>query len=448
MMISKQIQEVVREEEQRFDWCSLLCYNLTYGENMKYNSFLNLIKEYFKSFLQKDENTLRQEFVSSIEKDYSDKKLDSFMFDYEIKHKDDTVAYIPKFSSGGSGSLFLSKTYLDQGRYLPEQDYIDLIKEKINREAFSKDNKSFVLFKIWSDAKKINNMLAPLKPMGINYTLDLTGGSVRDFVLDKENDIKDLDFMLSISWHGFNSNELVKKIPAHFSQQELKEVNWAEFLSRVEKKENDEDLFETIYPIDQEELKRKILNLCLNRVNQKYEFFGKKNRSIKVNSNNAYDESLTRNDRLMAVAKLDKNNFNTNYPIDILLTDFIKPTFLEDFDFDICKASICFVNNTIKKEFPKSSAHLVGRFVANIDFWADVKNKKITYNVKGRGLKEIDRSFDNHLVRIKEKYPEFEVLVVGENVASIEYIKKKMFAKKLENDLDNKTANIKKKNKI
>ncbi len=415
---------------------------------MKHNSFFNLIKEYFKTLLSKDDNLIKQESLLPIQEDYADNKSDYLMLNYEIKHKDDTVPYVPKFSSGGSGSLFLTKTYRDQGRELIEQDYIDLIKEKINKESFNKDSKSFVLFKIWSDAKKINNMLVPLKPMGINYSLDLTGGSVRDFVLDKENDIKDLDFMLSISWQGFNSNEVVKKIPAHFSQQELKNVKWGEFLSGVEKKENDEDLFETIYPIDQEELKRKILSLCLNRVNQKYEFFGKKNRSIKVNSNNAYDESLTRNDRLMAVAKLDKNIFNTNYPIDILLTDFIKPTFLEDFDFDICKASICFVNNTIKKEFPKSSAHLVGRFVANIDFWADVKNKKITYNVKGRGLKEIDRSFDNHLVRIKEKYPEFEVLVVGENTASLEYIKKKMFANKLATDLEKKSGEVKRKNKI
>ncbi len=415
---------------------------------MKHNSFFNLIKEYFKTLLLKDDNVIKQDFLLPIQEDYSDKKSDSLILDYEIKHKDDTVPYVPTFSSGGSGSLFLTKTYKDQGRELLEQDYVDLIKEKITRESFNKDSKSFVLFQIWSDAKKINNMLAPLKPMGIGYTLDLTGGSVRDFVLDKENDIKDLDFMLSISWQGFNSNEVVKKIPAHFSQQELKDVNWSEFLSGVEKKEKNEDFFETIYPIDQEELKRKILTLCINRVNQKYEFFGKKNRSIKVNSDNAYDESLTRNDRLMAVAKLDKNNFNTNYPIDILLTDFIKPTFLEDFDFDICKASICFVNNTIKKEFPKSSAHLVGRFVANIDFWADVKNKKISYNVKGRGLKEIDRSFDNHLPRLKAKYPEYEVLIVGSNNASIEYIKKKMFANKLATDLEKKSSEVKRKNKI
>ncbi len=412
---------------------------------MKYSSFFNIVKEYFKSFLGEKYSLNIHESRLEIKDEES---LEYSNLEYEIKHKDDTIAYVPEFSSGGNGSLFLSNIYKEQGRVFLEDDYHELVREKISKESFHKDNKPFVLFKIWSDAKKIDNLLAPLKSFKINYTLDLTGGSVRDFILDKENEIKDLDFMLSISWNGFDPKQILKKIPTHFSKEELIDVQWDNFLNEINQKENDEDIFENIYPIDSDELKRKILNLCLNRVNPSYEFFGKKNRSIKVNSNNEYQDSLTRNDRLMAVAKLDKNKFNTNYPIDILLTDFIKPTFLEDFDFDICKASVCFVNKTIKKEFPKSPSHLVGRFVADLNFWADVKNKKITYNVKGRGINEIDRSFDNHLPRIKLKYPDFELLIVGDNQASIEYINKKMFADQLSKNLANQSSNIKKKNKI
>ncbi len=422
---------------------------------MKYTKFFNIIKDYIQTFLEskygleKDEDKKLINLKSKDSNEFVDLQAEDPMdIYYEVKHRDDTKPYIPNFSSGGSGSLFLTKMFKDQGRELLESDYIELIKEKINKDNLNDGNKSFVLFKIWSDAKRINNLLSPLKGLGINYTLDLTGGSVRDFLLDKEDQIKDLDFMLSISWQGFQSDEIMKKIPAHFSANELNEVDWGSLLRDVQEKESSDEAFDRIYPIDSEELKRKILSLCLNKVNPSYDFFGKKNRSIKVNSSNEYDEPLTRNDRLMAVAKLDKNKFNTNYPVDILLTDFIKPTFLEDFDFDICKASVCFVNHSLRKAFPKSAVHLIGRFVCNLDFWADVKNKKITYDVTGRGVKEIDRSFENHLPRIKSKYPEFELLIIGENKASISYINTKMFANKLSKDLDNKPIGIKKKNKI
>lgn len=424
---------------------------------MKHTNFFNLIKEYIQTFLyQKDylkNQLLNRDIGLSVVDENNIKSMDLQTEDpmdiyYEVKHRDDTVAYIPEFSSGGNGSLFLTKMFKDQGRELLENDYIDLIKDKINKDKFAEVNKSFVLFKIWSDAKKINNLLSPLNRLGINYTLDLTGGSVRDFILDKEEEIKDLDFMLSISWQGFDASQIVKKIPAHFSEDELREINWQSFLQEVNDKESSDEGFDRIYPIDSDELKRKILNLCLNRVNLSYEFFGKKTRSITVNSGNEYQEPLTRNDRLMAVAKLDKNMFNTNYPVDILLTDFIKPTFIEDFDFDICKASVCFVNHSLRKKFPKSPIHLVGRFVCNLDFWADVKNKKITYDVTGRGIKEIDRSFENHLPRIKAKYPDCELLIIGENKASIDYINTKLFAEKLSKELNVVKTEIKKKNKI
>ncbi len=111
----------------------------------------------------------------------------------------------------------------------------------------------------------------------------------------------------------------------------------------------------------------------------------------------------------MAVVKIEYAKLN--YPVDILLTDFIKPEFIKNFDFDICKASMCFVNPHVKKEFPKNFSHLISRFVAELEFWADVHNNTYTYDTFERSAYQIERSFANHLPRIKNKYPGGKIIL-------------------------------------
>ena len=407
---------------------------------MKHENFFNIIKSQFESLISPKDINIEH----NIDNENQNNLYNIRDIDYEIKHHDDTKVYIPEFSM--RGSLF---TYQTQGRSLSKEDYENLVIEKISEKAFKRNNKEEVLLKIWSDAKKINNVLSPLKKLGIQYTLDLTGGSVRDFLLDKENEIKDLDFMLSMSWNEFNENRsvrnnILKVIPAFFDKKELEAVNWKKFLIENEDlKKNSPYKFINIVNLDS--LKSKILQLCLNRLNISYDLYGDKDRKIKVKTSNQeypLGTEFEKNDRLISVAKLNNNIIKTNYDIDILLTDFNKSAFLQDFDFDLCKASVCFVNDTLRKIFPRSPKHLIGRFIADVDFWADVKNKKITYNVNGRGFKEIDRSFDNHLIRIQKKYPEYELNIIGDEELQLDYINKKILVKKLNEDLNiNKSIN-------
>ena len=97
----------------------------------------------------------------------------------------------------------------------------------------------------------------------------------------------------------------------------------------------------------------------------------------------------------------------------MLVTDLTKAIFLDEFDIGLCKASICFLNKSYKKEFPKDYSHLVSRFGASIDFFADIHNKKLTIDVNGKSINMINATINTHLPKVKAKYPQYEVNFVN-----------------------------------
>lgn len=319
----------------------------------------------------------------------------------------------------------VGEKFLKENRPMEESIHQDIILEKINLTNFSREDKFKILNDIWQDANLINRILKPLKDLYIPYTLDLTGGSVRDFLLDKHNEIKDLDFMLSID--SVNNGEYYKtRMEEYFSKEELEKVSWSRF-------DRNSDYEYMVY--DSEIIKNKLLQLCFNRFYKDYNFFEHTDeRIIKERMKGFYVND--KKDRLLSVLKLENPKFN--YPIDILLTDFIKPEFLRDFDFDLCKASICFVNENIGKEFPDEPLKLINRVVCDFDFWADVVNKKLTYNVNDRSDKEIERSFTNHYIRLKDKYPEQQLNVIGDNQHAIKLIDSILLSNQLQKTLEKK----------
>lgn len=279
------------------------------------------------------------------------------------------------------------------------ENYIDSFLKHINIESFFKKEKAKILKKIYDDSKAISDALAPLKQLNISYTIDLTGGCVRDFVLNKHEEIKDLDIMISIDGNHIYTQEeyiLQKNI---FTKEELEFVRWAD---------NDKPSIKKI----------NLIKLCFYKAKCLEKVYAITERMHEVGKDE-YDFPITKPDRLLAVIKL--NNEKINYPIDILLTDFSKFDFLKDFDLDICKASICIKNHYMDLDTPPHYAYLLSRFNATHDFWHDVINKTITYNTNNRNIKDFISSYgdpnneekfkNSHLNRLKNKYPDYTFLL-------------------------------------
>lgn len=319
------------------------------------------------------------------------------------------------------------KAFIREGRPLTNDEMNTYIKQLLSPKNFLNEEKSPILRKIWDDAKYVNNLLSELEKIGFEYTLDLSGGSVRDFVLNRHNEIKDLDFMLKIESHKNGSvNEIIK----NFTDKEREQVGFT-FTPA-------DDIY-----LNKDEIFLKLLELCLNRKNDNIEVSENKDRKYKVFKTYMFDGfssgtvfETDKKDRLSGVIKI--NDSKTNYPIDILITDFPKPEFIDNFDYDICKISFSLVNPYYSKKFPANYSHLISRTVTTHGFWADWKNKKLTINIDDLASWQIDRSINNHLGRLQKKYEGFELNVTGNQPLQKKQLETILIAKDLKENLENK----------
>lgn len=302
-----------------------------------------------------------------------------------------------------------------QNRPLSHQQYKNLFTSTINVEQFKKN--SDTLNKIYEDVSQLYSVLKKLDEIGISYTLDITGGAARDFVLGRP--IKDIDIMLSILDNYENKNILRKLTDISFLK---KHFNLESIVGYIQDLMNSE--------LDQEDFilkKQQLVSLCFSDyISEKFTFTS----SNKKEGDCDYPTNMLANNRLLGVFKLSQEKMKLHYPMDILLTDFPKLHFIKDFDLDICKVSFSLVSSVYKTQFPQTSLELISRFTAELEFWADVQNKKITMNVDNITEKNIENSLKKHYQRVKEKYPDYELNLI----ASLSNSEKLAYAKNFYNN--------------
>lgn len=353
------------------------------------------------------------------ELDDSDEETEVERFDREQKElaqriiANPTFPYFRRFCHPNAKNSVIAD-FNNEARPFNADDYNALFNRYISKESFLSEEKLPFLKKIWEDAQYLTEVFKPLERMGIDYVLDLTGGAVRDYVLDKHDQIKDLDFMLSIQAEHIGLYRLEK----NFTKSQIKALEL----------DSDDTL---------DSKKIKLIQLCFLAHNEKIEVFSHvkdEKKDEDSGSYSGYNES-TKKARLIGVIK--NENQRTHYPIDILLTDYTKNEFINDFDFDICKASFCFVNPHVNKDFPKEPSHLISRFVAENEFWADIHNKMISYNTTARNQYHINAAFEKHLPRIEAKYPDYHIHIVGQGEHK-PYALAKIFTRDLNEELSKK----------
>lgn len=295
---------------------------------------------------------------------------------------------------------FINEQFAKDNRPFSLQDYHQLFSSKINLDNFKAQQDT--LDKIYQDVSKMYAVLTKLDEIGISYSFDITGGAVRDFTNNKP--IKDLDIMLSIFDTYSNKSILMKMNDISFLKKHFKIESIIYYLQEIVTSAHEEDFIIK---------KQQLMTLCFHDyISEKFTFTSS-NRDEEMSVKNIYEENMLKRNRLLGVFKLCPEKMQLNYPIDILLTDFHKIEFIHDFDLDICKASFSLVNSIYKTTFPRNSLELISRFTAELDFWADIHNKKITLNVDNMSNKTIESSITKHYKRLKEKYPDYELNIIS-----------------------------------
>lgn len=352
---------------------------------MFYNKILNVHKPLLKSYI-----------TNTYQKIY----LDSFSCPNEDSYYLNQMKALWDASINELSLEYIENKYKEENRDFSIQDYKTLFLSKINQSYFSENQE--VLDHIYQDMNKVSLVLKKLDEIGISYSMDITGGAVRDFVTNKP--IKDLDIMLSIDNNYVNKKILNKMTDVLFLKKHFDSAAILEYLNQIIVSEHsDEDFILK---------KQHLMTLCFkDLIGEKYTFTSSNRKE--ENQNEDYNENMLQHNRLLGVFKLNQEKMDLHYPVDILLTDFTKIAFLKDFDFDICKATFSLVNCTYKTQFPNDSTELISRFSAERDFWADIHNKKITMNVDYMTRKNIENSITKHFKRLKEKYPEYKFNIIS-----------------------------------
>lgn len=342
------------------------------------------------------------------------------------------IPYLKPYSLHQSDEFGVNRYLKELGTPMTSEEYKEIFNEKINKNNFIENKENFeVLTHIFEDVKIIYDKLKVVEGLGVNITLDLTGGAVRDFVMGKAKEITDLDLMFS-----FNDTFLKGEPPEVHSV--LSSVSSKDLLDLGFTQQNLIDIDWNDAPMDLNVKKTKLVELCLSSDVEQTFAHTEESRNTHQKELGPDGEPYLKvfRDRLCGVVKTKQQN---HYKTDILITDLKKYEFLQEFDINLCKASFVFKSKYYEKDFPKNPEYLLERFVAEVDFFADIKNKKLTIDVNNKSLGMLDSILNKHLPKVMAKYPDYEFNLVSSGNARPEHlveIKHKIFSDKLHKALD------------
>lgn len=274
-----------------------------------------------------------------------------------------------------------------------KSDIIDYVKFynllTFNRNKIPPENEA-VIQKILSDLEFLYNILLDLNTIGIHFSLYLVGGSIRDLLLGNQLLIKDLDILfIHEGYYPAPKHTTLKKIGFNTKNY----PDWNKIRRRRQVTPHETKLYH-------------ILNYFLSskiNVIKSFAPFDKELESL------GYIER-----RLKGVIKIEDTRLN--YPIDLLLSNSDVNSFIDSFDINLCKAAVEIVNYKYTKvgvfRFPQNSKDFYSEIITNKYFLKDAYKKELTIHYDLMSFEELVISINNHLPRLIEKYPNYNVVFI------------------------------------
>jgi hypothetical protein len=235
---------------------------------------------------------------------------------------------------------------------------------------------------ILKQTQKFIAKLIPLYQIGLRFDIYLVGGAIRDLLYGNNENIKDLDIVLSIDKESINTT--FKNTPL-MTIESILGVKINEFVN---------------WNTDNNNAKvNNILKYCL----QNHYLITK---SITLedicgkSSINPYDNII--NNKLESLISLSSDN--DIYPMDILLVNTDIEDYIKTFNFEICKAYVpLFESNSL--QMLASSFEFLEEIHVTSGFIDDGMKNTITMHMEQqKSLASIEKSINEHYGRIKSKY--------------------------------------------
>lgn len=254
------------------------------------------------------------------------------------------------------------------------------------------ESKKVVVNKIIKKLEKTTQVLLPLYKLGFEISVSLIGGSIRDLLLDKEDEIKDLDILLSLD--KLKMNKIFDDCP----YVKYKEVFGKEILNYL----NLADTHELKY--------HSLIKYCLKDTNNISEY------SLITNKTKSRYGSKSINENLGCLIKIEKEHDN-DYPLDIMVTHLSVNDYVEKtVDFNICKAYLKFIDVKKFSNIPTDSYSFFNNIVVTKDFLTDAQKKEISLNMNVFNEEQINHFMENHYPQLAKKYIDYNLnLISGSN---------------------------------
>lgn len=286
-----------------------------------------------------------------------------------------------------------------------KSEVLEYITQNFSKEIFFNQEIMTYFKNIFLDMSQIFDALENLKECGINFSLSLVGGALRDLFTEKYELIKDLDIVLSIDGINNYSYEVDNGQIIDWENKYLKDL-----VSEAQKKYDDW----SDWTID-----KKIASIIEVQLSKKLnikESYMPLNLPKDMKTNNVF-RSNYHNIFLRGVIKIEDEKLH--YPADILICNSSAENYVSTFDFNICKIMLPISHDDFKKmELVFDWDYLEkikNQVIVNKEFWIDLIYKRLTLNPIGFDLNALERSLVDHLPRLKNKYEDFKLHLVDYN---------------------------------
>ncbi len=289
----------------------------------------------------------------------------------------------------------------------------ELFESIFNLEKFSKA-KINTLNKVVEDLEKISEKIELFNKIDevFNFDLAIAGGALRDLLLMKEPEIKDIDLILAFKYkkplldNYFNFGHNKSSKDKDFFKKEIIKSSFNlktyGFFNFDEKKITELESLDDM-------IKEYLVNIMYFIISKDFssQVFYKKEFKNTANLQNIINTSEYIDKHLRGVIKIKDKNLN--FDIDILLTSVEVDSYLKAFDYSICKIMSVIVKDNKYILEKNNYKHFLSSIILNDDIYDDLINNEVTFNVDRFTKQEIESSIKNHYPRIKKKYPNLKL---------------------------------------
>lgn len=272
--------------------------------------------------------------------------------------------------------------------------------------------------KIKEDLLNISKVISKFNHIDEMFSMDVAvaGGALRDLLLMDSPKIKDIDIILSFRYKKklietfFNSNPNKIDKDKKFFFDNLETTNYK--LQKLGFPKVDIQRHDLSVSLD-DLIKNYIFSLISIILSNQYNIISKYQTELKstktlqcIVPNLEYVEK-----HLKGLIKIKDSKLN--FDIDVLLTSISAESYLNAFDYSICKMLMIFVQEDNNRLIDMDDSKFINSVVISEEIYIDLEKNYFTFNIDNFSVAEILRSIKKHLPRLKEKYPKFKLNLIS-----------------------------------